>query len=301
MQPDANEYSVSRRAPDVEDYIDIARRHKAWILGPTFLGLVVAVVVAFVWPDTYVSEAVIRIVPPVVPERYIPANINMAMDQRINSMAQVILSKTSLTNIIQTYNLYPEKRNKLPMEDIVEEMKAAIRVGQVFNIQRGQTMTAFAAAFSYSNRYLAQKVTADLASRFIDENIRARSSQSVLTTSFLKDQFAQAKKDLDTAQQKLSQFQAANRDRLPDQFEQSVQRLSALESQSSATIGSINRATQEKMLLESKMEGLRRQATSTVQTVPTPEQTMVQQETNQRLVQARQRPSEPGERTHAVA
>ena len=36
-------FSVPRRALDVEDYIDIARRHKAWILGPLFAALVVSV------------------------------------------------------------------------------------------------------------------------------------------------------------------------------------------------------------------------------------------------------------------
>ena len=69
--------SVPRRPMDVEDYIDIVRRHKAWILGPTFGALVLSVVVAFLWPDTYVSTAVIRVVPPQVPEAYVPTNVNM--------------------------------------------------------------------------------------------------------------------------------------------------------------------------------------------------------------------------------
>ena len=33
--------AVSRRPPDVEDYIDMLRRYRSWILGPTFAGLVV--------------------------------------------------------------------------------------------------------------------------------------------------------------------------------------------------------------------------------------------------------------------
>ena len=47
--------SVNRRPMDVEDYFDIVRRHKAWILGPTFAALVVSTVVTCIWPDTYVS------------------------------------------------------------------------------------------------------------------------------------------------------------------------------------------------------------------------------------------------------
>ncbi len=50
--------TVSRRPPDVEDYIDMLRRYRSWIIGPMFLGLVGSTVIAFLWPDTFVSKAV---------------------------------------------------------------------------------------------------------------------------------------------------------------------------------------------------------------------------------------------------
>ena len=55
MVPQQGYVSVSRRPPDIEDYIDILRRYRSWIVGPTFAGLVIAVVVAFLWPDTFIS------------------------------------------------------------------------------------------------------------------------------------------------------------------------------------------------------------------------------------------------------
>jgi hypothetical protein len=39
--------STSRRPPDVEDYIDMLRRYRSWLIGPMFAGLVIAVVVGF--------------------------------------------------------------------------------------------------------------------------------------------------------------------------------------------------------------------------------------------------------------
>ena len=48
--------SVPRRELDVEDYIDILRRHRSWILGPVFLGVVAGVVTAFLWPNSYRAE-----------------------------------------------------------------------------------------------------------------------------------------------------------------------------------------------------------------------------------------------------
>src|SRR5512138_3841003 len=100
MQPSPESYSITRRPMDVEDYIDVFRRHKGWIIGPAFAGLVIAVVVAFIWPDTYVSDATIRIVPPAVPERYVPSNVNLQIGQRIAAMEQQVRSRSNLLNVI---------------------------------------------------------------------------------------------------------------------------------------------------------------------------------------------------------
>src|SRR3954453_19252058 len=143
MQPAPESYSTPRRPLEVEDYVDIIRRHKAWILGPTFGALVVAVVVAFLWPDTYISSAVIRVVPPQVPESFVPANINVEMSQRINAMAQTILSRGNLTNIINTFNLYQRERQRKPMEDVIEDMKKDIRIGQVGTLTNQRGVSAF--------------------------------------------------------------------------------------------------------------------------------------------------------------
>ncbi len=54
MQPTEG-MSIQRRSLDVEDYIDITRRHKGWIFGPFLFTLVVSVVGAYMWPDSYTS------------------------------------------------------------------------------------------------------------------------------------------------------------------------------------------------------------------------------------------------------
>src|SRR3954464_13368287 len=118
-----------RRSLDLEDYFDMVRRHTAWIFGPAFAGLVIAVVVAFLWPNTYVSSATIRIVPPQVPQNLVPTNVNQGMADRINSMYQQISSRQSLVNMIESYKLFPRDRQRKPMEDVVEQMRRNIHLG----------------------------------------------------------------------------------------------------------------------------------------------------------------------------
>src|SRR5271170_7396028 len=122
MQPQESS-AIARRPLDIQDYIDILRRNKGWIAGPLFAALVVSVVVAFLWPDTYISTATIRVAPPQVPESFVPANTSQDVQGRVNALVQLILNRATLTNIINTHGLYKRKLARMPLDDVIEEMK----------------------------------------------------------------------------------------------------------------------------------------------------------------------------------
>src|SRR5437773_11376066 len=96
MASPQNFVTVSRRPPDVEDYIDMLRRYRSWLIGPMFAGLVLAVVVAFLWPDTFVSQAIMRITPQQIAPNLLPTVLNMQLQQRLSSMQQELLSRNRL-------------------------------------------------------------------------------------------------------------------------------------------------------------------------------------------------------------
>lgn len=250
---------IQRRIPDIEDYIDILRRHKAWIVGPLIIGLVVGVVVAHLWPDTYVSTAVIRVVPPQVPERFVPSNVNAQVAERFNAMVASILSRSTLTNIITMHNLYPEARNKRPMEDIIEEMmKRDIGIVPTRSTgagNRANTVT-FQVSFRYHDRVIAQRVTAELVTRFIDEHNRSRASQATQTTDFLHDKVEQAKKELDDVDRRITEFRMRNLGQTPDQKAANLQQLNATELRLSTLQAAISRITQDRMRLEGELRSV---------------------------------------------
>src|SRR5579871_2569949 len=258
MQPqDSN--PIARRPLDVEDYIDILRRHKGWIFGPLFAALVISVVVAFLWPDTYISVATIRVVPPQVPENLVPANTNSDVQGRVNSLIQLILTRATLTNIINTHNLYKKERDRLPLDDVIENMRLydikCCPLLQTANTQRSDRVQypAFQIGFAYSNRFVAQKVTTDLVARFLEENVREVSQQTVSTTQFLHDQWEAAKKKLDDVEQKLSVFRGQNLGRLPEEQQSNYQQLNAMQTHMLNLNSSMNRVNQEKLLYENQM------------------------------------------------
>jgi len=266
MQPQESSI-VARRPLDVEDYIDILRRHRGWIFGPAFAALVISVVVAFLWPDTYVSRAAIRVVPPQVPENFVPANVNIDIQGRVNSLYQLITNRATLTNIINTHNLYKKELARLPMDDVIENMKRndihIVAIQQNLNSQNNrQQYPAFEVSFSYNNRMIAQKVVQDLVAKFLEENQRETSTVTLSTTQFLRDQKEQSKKKLGDIEQRLSEFRSKNLGRLPEEQQSNYQQLTAMQTQMLNLNTAMSRVNQEKLIYEGQLRAFREQLAS---------------------------------------
>src|ERR1700734_4286635 len=233
--PMEEQTSQNRRPLDIDDYVDILHRNKGWIVGPLLLAVVISVVVAFLWPDTYISAATIRVAPPQVPESFVPANTSQDIQGRVNALVQLILNRATLTNIINTHGLYKRKLARIPMDDVIEDMKLndiqVLPVRQSLNAGQRETQQypAFEIRFAYSERFTAQKVATDLVARFLEENVREGSQQTISTTEFLQDRWEESKKKLDELEQRLSVFRMQNLGRLPEEQQNNYQQLAALQ------------------------------------------------------------------------
>jgi polysaccharide chain length determinant protein (PEP-CTERM system associated) len=246
-------FGIQRRDLDVEDYIDIARRHKAWIMGPAFAALVIAVVGAYLWPDTYVSTASIKVVPQQVPTNYVQANVNQAMQDRISSLAQSIMSRNMLTSLVNTLQLYPQDTARKPIDDVVEDMRKDIKITQPQAMAVGSSsnaVPAFQISFSYTDRYKAQRVVQKLQTDFIEENFRNRRLASQMTSQLLKDNWDQARKEMEGIETRLAEFRARNQGRLPDQMQGALQQLNVLQARATSLNESLSRISQDRLVLE---------------------------------------------------
>jgi polysaccharide chain length determinant protein (PEP-CTERM system associated) len=250
-----NFISVTRRPPDIEDYIDMLRRYRSWLIGPMFCGLVVAVVVAFLWPDTYVSSAVMRITPQQISDRLVPTVVNMQMQQRLQQMQQEILSRSSLTELIQrpSLDLYRKERQRYPMEDVVQDMRNKYIKLQTVDIGRGGA-SAFTISFAYPDRFKAQAVVRELVTKFTEQNVRVQSDNARLTTQFLGDEMKQAKDRMDSMEQAVMKFKMENMGRLPEQFQANVAQLNTYQMMVSQANEAVSRLQQQKLQLETQLQ-----------------------------------------------
>jgi len=277
IAPGAGYTAISRRPLDLEDYVDVARRHISWIVGPLLFGLVVSIVVAFLLPNVYRSEALIQITPAQISEDLIKNTGNQLLTDRIIQMEGVILSRTSLSALIQSpdLNLYPTERQKLPLEDVIETMKNKdLRIDISSGNVAGKHASAFKISFQYINRFKAQQTVNKLITRFIAENENSQRSQQTLLHDFFGDELAQAKANLEKANEDLTKFRMENQGRLPEQSQMNLATLTSLQSQVNGINDQLNRLAQERVQLEAHLSTLKSQLDLTAMMAQEPDGTI---------------------------
>jgi len=262
-----NFVSVSRRPPDIEDYIDMVRRYRSWIIGPMFLGLVVSTVVAFYWDDTFVSRATMRITPQVVSERLVQNTASTQLSQRLEEITTSILSHTNLITLITDpqLNLYPKDRSKgKALEDVATTMVREVRItpGTPVETGSGRVASAFRIEFSYTDRFKAQKVVNRLVSMYEEQNSREQRNQARTTSSFLSDQLKQAQEKLAGTEAAITKFTVENRGHLPQELQSNISQLQGLRMQVGQANDQIGSASTQKIFYESNLKNLQAQEKS---------------------------------------
>ncbi len=233
------------------DYRLVLLRRRWSLLGPFFLLGLVGFGVALMWPNTYRSEALILVEQQKVPEQYVTPNVATNLPERLQAMTQQILSRARLVKLIEDFKLYPRERGRLTMDELLEKMRDDIGVEPINAPGRQGDVTAFRISYTSENPRLAQQVTNELTSLFIDENLKARTQFSASTTDFLENQLQEARKVLEEQEQRLREYKTRFLGELPEQQQSNLQMLISIEAQIRDVTGSLERAEQQKVYLES--------------------------------------------------
>ncbi len=229
--------------------------HRKWLV----LGVALAVsagtfVFSHFMPNVYTSETVIIVDPQKVPDAYVKSTVTGDVRNRLSTLSQQILSATRLQRIIETLNLYPEDRKKLAREDVITHMRSDISVQVVSEFGgASQDFQAFRIAYSGKDARLVAQVTNDLASLFIDENLKAREQQATGTTEFLGNQLQETRKDLEQQEAKLKEYKMKHLGEMPEQQSADLQILGQLQSQLQQQSDALARAEQSRLVLQTMM------------------------------------------------
>ena len=262
--------SVARRPLDFEDYIDILRRNVSWLIGPVFLGLVVSTMVAYLLPDSYVSRAVIRIVPQQISDLVVQNVSSQDMTGRIESLAQTIKSRTTLTNLIESNGLYKNELKREPMEDVVSIMRDAIGIHPSMGLSSGPNKAALILeiTFKYRDRIMANKICADLVTQFQSSTSSGSDNSQRSANTFLNSERDKAKAELDKAEQQLADYRGRHAGALPEEMQGNIAQMSAVQQRLNSLSDGATRASERRLMLDSALRSAKERITAVRQMAP---------------------------------
>ena len=224
----------------VADYLEILQRRILWVLGSGIVLAVATYLYVRTLPDIYVSETVILVEPQKVPSEYVRATSIGSIEGRLATISQQIMSRTRLEKIIQENNLHPDVRMKQPIETVVEMMRKN-------EIHLKVTKSdAFTLSYLSQDPALAQKITSQLASLYIEENLRVREEQTQGVSEFMDLQLKETKAKLLELEGSLTSFKMNHIGSLPEQQQANLAVLGRLQQQLQASIDSTNRLEEQK-------------------------------------------------------
>jgi hypothetical protein len=142
-------------------------------------GAVIAAGLSFLAPPRYVSSAVVRITPP-------KDDIDGFTLDQAEAGRQEVLSRGRLAALIQKLDLYPNERSRLPLEDVIEQMrKRDVRIDRT-------DASSFRITFDYPDREIAQAVADELATGFSEHAAATAKNRAALWRQLFDDYYKES-------------------------------------------------------------------------------------------------------------
>jgi len=191
-----------------------------------------------VMPNTYQATATVLVVDQQVPVDFVRSTVTGALDMRLQTISQDILSRSRVEELINRFGLYPNARRQLSRDALLERVRRDIevkpkRLDQVGGANPGSAANAGAFTISYqgADRTTVAPVTNALASYYIEANIKVRERQAQGTAQFLKAQLESVRDRLAEQERRVSDFKRSHLGELPQQMEANLSTLERLNTQ----------------------------------------------------------------------
>lgn len=218
---------------ELRDYFTILKRRRKLFAIVAAAIFAIAFVFALRWSN-YRSTATVEVAPSEVSaSTTIPAGMSLSdynqsiADLRISHLQQNVLSTASLIEIITKFDLYAKERQSTPIADIADKMSKKVKLELVSSALANPSAAqkasanelsaiAFNLSFDYSDPLICQRVTNELVSRFLDEDLKDRRTSAHKTSVFLEEQIKVLEKSMEEQEKKIAEFRAAHGDVHPE-------------------------------------------------------------------------------------
>ncbi|MDE1900878.1 MAG: hypothetical protein KGI37_04430 [Alphaproteobacteria bacterium] len=210
----------------LSDYLAILRRWKTLFIATTATLVILSSLFCLHWSN-YRATAVVQVESPeIASNTALPLGMTpkdeeeSEADRRINEIAEKVLSTSSLIDVITKFNLYPAARQNVPIAGLAAGMRKKIQIALIDSDISGagsgaksstdMPAIAFTLSFDYKTPLIAQQVTDDLVTRFLDEDLKEKRAETESTSAFLATQIKALEQSMAEQEQKIADYEKKN-------------------------------------------------------------------------------------------
>ncbi len=220
--------SAEFRQRTAGEFIKMLKRQKWLILLPVITMTAAIGYVVYKLPSVYESRTLLTVKPPTISDKVVQSLTDEDLTQRLQTINQEVLSRSSLEPMIAKYDLFKLERNAgLPMELIIEKMSKNI-VSEIEKSDDERKVAAFSIKYRDRTPEAARNVTAEIASKYVNAQVIASTQTAEVTREFLDNQRNLKKTELDRLEKQRLDIMMQNVETLPDSQQGLIAQLQGL-------------------------------------------------------------------------
>ena len=200
-------------------------------------------------PDIYESKASIMYQQQRINPTRMSPDDDRRLDEMVNTVAEQVMSRSSLERVIREHDLYPGMRENMPIEDVIARMR-----NRDISVNVDRRGSVFSVSYRGRDPEKTMRVANTLASRFIEENLRYREERAAGTTRYIQDELSMSKEVLEKKEAEMRDYKLQHYNEMPEQRASNVNRLNALQEQYQSTQRRINDLEQTRLLISEQIE-----------------------------------------------
>ncbi len=219
--------SVEFRQRKPGELLGILKRQK-WVIILPMITLTAAIgYVVYKLPSIYESTSLLTVKPPTISSNLIASLSKEDLSQRLSTINQEVLSRSSLEPMVQKYDLFKvERASGLPMELIIDKMYKAVTVD--LEETGYEKVAAFRISYRDRDPASARNVAAELASKYVNAQVQNSVEIAESTNELFQNQLNEKKTALDDLAKQRLDIMMQNVATLPESEQGLVAQLQGL-------------------------------------------------------------------------
>ncbi len=219
--------NVEFRQRSAGELIGILKRQKWMIILPIITFTAAIGYVVYKLPAIYESTSLLTVKPPTISSNLVQSLTNEDLSQRLQTINQEVLSRSSLEPMVQKYDLYKaERQSGMPMELVVEKMYKNIKVD--LEDSGSEKIAAFRIRYRDRDPQATRNVTAELASKYVNAQVQTQTEIAESTKDLFERQLGEKKIAMDELERQRLEIMTQNVATLPESEQGLVAQLGGL-------------------------------------------------------------------------